>query len=104
MNTTIEIEKVAVLGATGFLGFKVSQLLLENGYSIVMGVPERLSQDDENLIKSLFDKYGQDKVRVSEFCFLTPKRSEELLFDCQALVHCARSRQRYFLLEAMSIL
>ena len=90
-----EIKKVAILGACGFLGYKVTKLLLEKGYQVVMGIPEDNSNEDKELIRVINDQYGEDQIEVFEFDFFDSKKSDELLRGCQALVHCARVRRKY---------
>jgi hypothetical protein len=89
------IKTVAILGACGFLGYKVTKLMLEKGYNVVMGIPEDNSSDDKELIRIIKEQYGDEKIEVFEFDFFDSKKSDELLRGCQALVHCARVRRKY---------
>ena len=82
------------MGATGFLGYKIVQMLLEKGFSVVMGVPAERAEEDEQLIKKVLQDYGEAKVRVSEFSFFQADSSYEFLEGAQALIHCARAKQK----------
>jgi hypothetical protein len=89
-----EIKTVAVLGACGFLGYKICKLLLEKEYSIVMGIPEDTSREDQELIQTLTEEYSAERVQAFEFNFFDASKSETFLRGCQALVHCARVRRK----------
>ena len=89
-----EIKTVAVLGACGFLGFKITKLLLEKGYSVVMGIPEDTSTEDQELIQSVKEQYPEQNIEVFEFNFFDSSKSEQFLRGSQALIHCARVRRK----------
>ena len=90
LNFRNDIERIAVVGALSFLGYKLCKLFLERGKSVVMGVGDNLDKEDEDLIQNLVTEYPEERVRLVTFSYLEMSSSIEMLDGCQALVHCGR--------------
>ena len=99
LNFGKDIERIAVVGALSFLGYKLCKLVLERGKSVVMGVGDNLDKEDEDLIHNLVTEYPEERVRLVTFSYLEMSSSIEMLDGCHALVHCGRGSRMYELLN-----
>ncbi len=75
---------IFVTGATGFLGSKLSELLIERGYTI------RASKRENSIIPEKLKKYKQE-IEWVDIDLLDFEAVYETLSNCEAIFHCAAS-------------